>query len=165
MFRLPASISHFVLAVGCAATMGGCCCCGMGGGGPSTRVADDAPEPAPIAAPAPAPAPRPTESEAEVTAGYLYTIDGGKHPKGDYVALLSLLHRRFPDQSVEGLGDMATKAKQLCAENMGRRVDVITPLYALKNITDGYSGEEFDKMFANNPPPTLLALWVGTGCE
>jgi hypothetical protein len=122
----------------------------------------DAPQPSPPEAPAKAP--DVSTSERDDMVELLRTIDGGRHPAAAYAELLDVVHARFPGHSATSLGDMAAKAKELCA-GQGHRVDVIAPLYAIKNATDGFEGEAFDKMFANNPPPTLLALWVATGCE
>jgi hypothetical protein len=134
----------------------------LAGGGKDKPVSTDAATNAatPVVAPATKKAADPTADMART----LWTIDGGSRPQAEYRGLLDLIHQRFPTVSTTKIGDMAAKTRGICAKN-GRAVPVISPLYALKNATDGFSPAEFKKMFTNNPPHSLLAVWVATGCN
>ena len=94
----------------------------------------------------------------------LSRLSSNQTPKSVIRNLLITVQNRFPTYSYRKLGDMVYKTKKLCANN-GHHVSTITPLFALKNITDGWTEKEFRIKFTNNGPPELLTTWLITGCK
>jgi cytoskeletal protein RodZ len=94
----------------------------------------------------------------------LWLIDSGRHEKSAYRKLLAVVRERFPDHSYTNISDQATHAaKRLCAQQ-GKNADVFSALVFIKGATDGLSKTQLDRLQPNNPPSTLLLVWIGNGC-